>query len=52
MDNTRHRESTSTAMKEKKSKSHELRKEFDEAITSNIKKKLQKRAAFKQSPPA
>ena len=49
MDNTRHRE-TSTAMKEKKSKSHELRKELDEAITSNIKKKLQKRAALKQSP--
>ena len=51
VDNTRHRE-TSTAMKEKKSKSHELRKELDEAITSNIKKKLQKRAALKQSPPA
>lgn len=38
-------------MKEKKSKSHELRKEFDEAITSNIKKKLQKRAALKHSTP-
>jgi hypothetical protein len=32
-----------TAMKERKSKSHEIRKSFDESITSNIKKKMMER---------